>query len=136
MSEGLVEVGCVADEYGHIRKQRCHCGGRIAVTMQQLEHMDDFVKIDCLTTSCLECGAQQHFRFALRKPKKRPLLLDLTLLGFGCAGAVVAWAATVLFGFIGIYHVTSWKDRLFTLALCFVAATAALWLTRWLKRKS
>ena len=66
MKELSIRVGCVGQEYWHIRRQTCDCGGRFERTGMVSQKVD--VKgisgpWDVMETSCVNCGKQRIFEF-------------------------------------------------------------------------
>jgi hypothetical protein len=62
MSDQLVKVHDVSQEYWYIGQNPCSCGGRLEREMQALEQRDG-KPVDYLMTRCNMCGKSREFLF-------------------------------------------------------------------------
>ena len=58
----MIKVHCIAQEYWHIRKQICECGGGFELLLQKLENREG-IHVDVHDTSCRKCGMIRGFVF-------------------------------------------------------------------------
>jgi hypothetical protein len=66
MGEGLagaIPVDSVAEEYQHLDRQGCACGGRYRPRFQALLEDDAGHRYDRLEAECARCGARRTFLF-------------------------------------------------------------------------
>ena len=62
MIDQLIKVHDVSQEYWHIERTPCSCGGRLETEMQSLCEQDE-KPIDRLVTRCNTCGKPREFLF-------------------------------------------------------------------------
>ena len=69
----IIAVGSIAEEYRHIVRERCNCGGAFVSNLQStaLSAMGQF---DDINAACVECGSNHLFKFFLGNPSLRPQL--------------------------------------------------------------
>jgi hypothetical protein len=53
----MIKVHCTSQEYWHIRKQKCECGGEFEVLTQALKNQEG-TSVDVLNTRCKNCGIE------------------------------------------------------------------------------
>jgi len=58
----MIKVHCIAQEYWHIRKQICECGGEFKLLLQKLEYREG-IPVDVHDTRCRKCGMIRGFIF-------------------------------------------------------------------------
>lgn len=62
MSEPLIRVHNVPQEYWHIDRTRCSCGDLLETQGQALLHQGE-TPVDCVTAKCNGCGKLHNFYF-------------------------------------------------------------------------
>jgi hypothetical protein len=61
-ASNAIKVSSIGQEYAHIAKQRCSCGGRYTRNSQALLEVNGR-KYDQLSVTCAECGNEKQFLF-------------------------------------------------------------------------
>jgi len=60
--DAAIAAHSVAEEYAHIARQRCACGGSLRFVKQALLRKDERY-FDLVETRCRRCGAKKEFLF-------------------------------------------------------------------------
>lgn len=134
-----IRVHHVREEYEYVRKQKCECGGPLAVHTQNLEHMEPGLKVDRLTANCLDCGKQEEFLFSLDNPlEKKPSVwrgfFEVTAVGVGCLLAVVTGCIAVISLGIAIGQKAPIEQKMGLIGIGLVCAVISSVLLWWMRR--
>ena len=69
----VITVGSIAEEYRHIVRERCTCGGAFVSNLQSTAR-SAMGQFDDINAACVECGNNHLFKFFLGSPLPGPKL--------------------------------------------------------------